>query len=80
MLIASPKVQKRFNEQRRALGLPEVDYDAIKLPLDTGVPPAEIVAAPRGTNPEFAVEAVEQVGFVPEAEAKAIEGGALGEA
>jgi len=54
MIMATKAVQERFNTQRRALGLPEVDYAA--LALETAQTPPELMDAPL-EDAEFVVEA-----------------------
>lgn len=58
MVMATKSVQERFNAQRRALGLPEVDYAA--LALETAQLPPELLEMPLDDS-EFVVEADEEV-------------------
>lgn len=58
MVMATETVQKRFNAQRRELGLPEVDYAA--LALETR-PPEEAAMLEPGMQ-EFVVESIEGEG------------------
>jgi len=56
MIMATKTVQDRFNSQRRALGLPEVDYAA--LALETAqLPPELLDASVEESDSEFVVEA-----------------------
>ncbi|KAI5202460.1 hypothetical protein E4T42_04107 [Aureobasidium subglaciale] len=54
MIMATKTVQERFNQQRRALGLPEVDYALLASELN---PPTELLDAEASGEPlEFGVE------------------------
>jgi len=55
MIMATKTVQNRFNEQRRALGLPEVDYELLATELNQL--PDELLDAEMSGEPlEFGVE------------------------
>lgn len=55
MIMATKSVQDRFNQQRRALGLPELDYDLLASELNQL--PAELLDAEASGEPlEFGVE------------------------
>ena len=55
MIMATKTVQNRFNEQRRALGLPEVDYELLATELNQL--PDELLGAEMSGEPlEFGVE------------------------
>ncbi|GAB7349105.1 hypothetical protein MBLNU459_g8055t1 [Dothideomycetes sp. NU459] len=55
MVMATKTVQERFNAQRRALGLPEVDYAAAAA-LESSQFPVELLGQPLGEDVEFTVD------------------------
>lgn len=55
LVMGTRTVQRRFNAQRRALGLPEVDY--AKLTMEAAELPPELMGAIDDSGSEFVVEA-----------------------
>lgn len=54
MIMSTKTVQDRFNAQRRALGLPEVDYAAIAVEMSQM--PAELLGMDMLDDVEFAID------------------------